>query len=134
MADPSPGPGATPLALALARRAWEDGEFRLAARYWEGSLRLDPLGELLEFAVSAEALTPAAAGAEGARHIGIRAPREVWQALLAPVPPPFFNDIMPARAFGLTLEGEAETFWQYYPAVRRLVDLLREEVNGAAVR
>ena len=34
---------------------------------------------------------------------------------------------MPARAFGLVVEGDEELFCQYYPAIRRLVDLLRGE-------
>jgi hypothetical protein len=39
------------------------------------------------------------------------------------------NDIAPAAAFGLTVSGDTETYWQYYPAIQRLVQLLREEWN-----
>ena len=62
---------------------------------------------------------------DGPGHLGFRGPEDVWRKILAAVPPPFHNDIVPARAFGLVQEGEAETFWQYYPAARRAVDLLR---------
>jgi hypothetical protein len=121
----------TPLSARLAARCAADGEFRLAARYWTGSLRLD-LGDtiadllLTDGAVSA-APAPRTAVSAGAGHVGVRAPAEVWAKLLAPIPPPFFNDILPAQAFGLVREGDAETFWQYFPAVRRAVELLREE-------
>jgi hypothetical protein len=126
------------LATRLANRCAADGEFRLMARYWDGSLRLDLGGEVLSFTVSAGQLRPApdpVSVPAGRGAIGLSAPTEVWEKILAPVPPPFFNDIMPAQGAGLVREGDPETYWQYYPAVRRLVDLLREESAGhAAVR
>jgi hypothetical protein len=104
-----------------------DGEFRLAARFRDGSFALDATGEKLTFLVEAGVVRPAGDGAWSAyAPIELRAPPEVWARILAPVPPRFFNDILPARAFGLKVEGPDETFWQYYPAVRRAVELLRE--------
>lgn len=119
------------LSARLAARCTTDGEFRLAARYWTGSLRFD-LGEtvaclLLTNGEVRAAEAPSAAVPAGAGHVGVRAPADVWARILAPIPPPLFNDILPAQAFGLVREGDAETFWQYFPAVRRAVDLLREE-------
>jgi hypothetical protein len=119
------------LSTRLAARCAADGEFRLAARYWTGSLRLDLDGTvayllLTDGAVRAAPSEPATVQT-GTGHITVRAPAEVWAKILAPIPPPHFNDILPAQAFGLVREGDAETFWQYFPAVRRAVDLLREE-------
>ena len=118
------------LSTRLAARCAADGEFRLAARYWTGSLRFD-LGETVACLLlsngevrAAEAL-PATVPVE-AGHIGVRAAAEVWSKILAPIPPPFFNDLPPAQAFGVVREGDVETSWQYYPAARRVVDL-REE-------
>ncbi len=112
----------------IAGRCREDGEFRLAARYWDGTLAID-LGDerVLDFSISGGQISHASAPLPPVPGIFIAAPREVWDRILAPIPPPLFNDIMPARAFGLTVDGDEETFWQYYSAVRRLVDILREE-------
>lgn len=115
-------------AASLAARAAGDGEFRLAARYWDGSLEVDLGNNVLRFAVNDGKLTPAA-GEAGGRAIRLAAPLETWAKVLAPIPPPFFNDILPAAVGGMVIDAEAETLWQYYPAVRRFVDLLREEVN-----
>ena len=54
--------------------------------------------------------------------LALRAPEELWAKLLAPVPPPMFNDIVPAAAFGFVVDGDPLTYWQYYPAVRRLIE------------
>ena len=59
-------------------------------------------------------------------QITLTAPAQLWREILKPVPPPFHNDIVPAQALGLEIGGDPEAFWQYYPAVRRMVDLLRE--------
>jgi hypothetical protein len=122
----------TPLTVRLAARCAADGEFQLSARYWTGSLRLDLDGTVIDLQLEDGIVTAArgspASGHPGAGHIGLRGPAEVWSKILAPVPPPFFNDVLPALAFGLERDGEVETFWQYFPAVRRTIDLLREEV------
>ena len=109
-----------------------DPEFSLMARYWTGSLRIG-LGddtvvlELTDGVVTGnrhgvEADAPPEPGA-----VGVSAPWELWERILAEVPPPFCNDVVPAQAFGLRVTGHEVTFWQYYPAVRRLVELLRAE-------
>jgi hypothetical protein len=120
------------LASRLAARCAADGEFSLAARYWTGSLGIDLGGQTVAFALTDGKIEAVDGAAVREYHVGLAAPREVWDKVLAPVPPPFFNDIMPARAFGLRVSGDEETLWQYYPAVRRLIDLLREEVADAA--
>ena len=113
----------TPNARTLADRWNADGEFRLAARYWDGSFTMDATGEPLTFIVEGGVVRPASQEGGWAPYAPIetRAPAGVWAKILAPIPPRFFNDIIPARAFGLRVEGPDETFWQYYPAVRRAV-------------
>ncbi len=108
----------------IAERCRGDGEFRLTARYWDGSLTLNLGDSALSFEIRAGEIHPAPAAPA---DITIRAPHDVWDRILAAVPPPRFNDIMPARAFGLVVDGDDEMFCQYYPAIRRLVDLIREE-------
>ena len=120
----------TSLSDRLAALCVADGEFRMAARYWTGTLVLR-LGDedatlLLENGVVRSAAVRAETAPSGPGHLLLRAPDDVWARILAPVPPPMFNDIVPAQAFGLVIEGEQETLWQCYPAVRRAVELLRE--------
>ena len=111
----------------IAALCQADGEFRLAARYWVAALTVDLGDGALSFASRAGEILPLTVSGAAAADITIRAPRDVWDRILAPIPPPGFNDIMPARAFGLVVEGDEEMFCQYYPAIRRLVDLLRGE-------
>lgn len=108
----------------IAERCRADGEFRLASRFWDGSLELDLGAERLAFTLAAGQIRP---GIESPADIRIAGPAATWERLLSPLPPPLFNDIMPARAFGLTVAGNDEMFSQYFPAIRRMVDILREE-------
>ena len=98
---------------------------RLAARYWTGSVRFDLGDDTITVAFDDGRLVTDA-GDSGDPSITLTAPAELWTQILLPVPPPFLNDIAPAQALGLHVGGDPETFWQYYPAIRRLVDLLRE--------
>jgi hypothetical protein len=116
-------------AVGIAARAAADGEFRLAARYWTGAVEFDFGDSNLCLAIVDGRPAAAASPAPGGQTFRLVAPAEVWAKVLAAVPPPFFNDIMPAAARGMRIEAEPETVWQYYPAVRRLVDLLREAAN-----
>ena len=108
----------------IAERCQADGEFRLAARYWDGSLVFDLSDKRLDFIIAGGRIAVADAKAP---DISLSAPVDLWAKILAPVPRPHFNDIMPARAFGLRVEGNEEMFSQYYPAIRRMVDLMRED-------
>lgn len=107
-----------------------DAEFGLLARYWTGSLQLRSGEETvwlrLSEGVPTAASGPVADGPAESRHLGVAAPTEVWSSLFEETPPPYLNDVMPAQAFGLSFEGEPETLWQYYPALRRLIELVRQ--------
>lgn len=100
-----------------------DGEFRLAARFWNGGLRLVMGGKTLTIGVSNGV---AQAGAEGEMGIvTLSASEEVWAQLTAMVPPRFFNDIAPLLEMGMELQGDPMVFAQYYPAIMRAIELLR---------
>jgi hypothetical protein len=116
----------------LARRVNEDGEFRLASRFWDASLRLDVGaeshvlcfhgGELCE-------VSPCAPHA--ACDVHISAPSEEWEKLLEPSPRPFYQDLLAAQIHhGFTLSEDPLAFAAYYPALRRLVEILRETRSG----
>ncbi|MCP5028448.1 MAG: alpha/beta fold hydrolase [Actinomycetia bacterium] len=50
--------------------------------------------------------------------------------MLAPIPEPFLNDVVPAQNRGLTREGDELTYWQYLPALQRIIELLRDSDPG----
>ena len=97
----------------------------MAARYWTGRVRFDLGDEVITVAYDDGRMVPMVPESTGP-EITLSAPAALWDEILQPVPPPMRNDIVPAQAFGLQIGGDPETFWQYYPAVRRMVDLLRE--------
>jgi hypothetical protein len=115
-----------------AARCKEDGEFHLASRYWTGSLEVDLGDEVVTLVlldgevVGAPPPASSQSSDHGAGRVVVTAPAEVWEQLLSPYPPPLFNDIVAAQASGLRIRRDTETFWQYYPAVRRAIDLLRD--------
>jgi pimeloyl-ACP methyl ester carboxylesterase len=120
----------------LAADCNADAEFGLAARYWTGSLRIDLGTECADLVLGAGRVTGTrpASGAlpDEPGLVGVHAAAELWDLILAPVPGAYLNDILPAMAAGLVQSGNTETFWQYYPAVRRAVDLLRIGRHGPA--
>lgn len=125
------------LNLALAafpERANGDGELRIAARLWTGVLRFDVGERMYSFPFEGGRLAEVMAGAAGENPVRpytvrVSAPEEDWRELLAPVPRPFYQDLYGAISrHGFAVDGDFETFFAYYPAVRRLIELLRIEV------
>ena len=118
------------MALALlteiewAAHCVADGEFRMAARYWTGGLVLEIGDRRLALRLSdGEAQAGPPAGEEGVLFLS--APESLWAKLLAPAPPPFFNDLGPALALGMQRRGDPELHAQYFGAVMRAIELLR---------
>lgn len=106
-----------------------DSEFRLAARYWDGSLRFEfgPDVYLLHLRDGEVASIDTKAGAEpGRADVVVKAPVEDWAKLLAKVPQPFYQEFYPASTHhGFRLEGDQDYIWPYYWALRRSAEILR---------
>ena len=119
---------------AVRKRANGDGEFRLHARFWNSRLRLGIGAQRFKVAVDSgqiESIEPWFGAI--AADIAINAPEQDWDALLAPVPKPFYQDLYPATLHhGFEVAGNAAQYCAYYPALRRLVEIMREVRNGAA--
>lgn len=102
-----------------------DGEFMLACRHWDGSLRLN-IGEQsvqLYFSAGQPSITPT----EGDKNLVFSAPEEVWQPILKVKPDRLMTDINLLVAGGIiAMEGTLVDHSQYYSATARLVELLRE--------
>lgn len=121
---------------ALAKRLIEacrgDGEFRLAARHWTGSLRLEsPEGACaMEVDDGKVGAIQPPLGADG--RIVLKASEEVWAKLLAAKPPRLYNDLSAILARKeMTLEADPVCYAQYYPAVMRALELLRPKTAQA---
>ena len=108
----------------LADLCNRDGEFKLAARFWNGALRLLVGDRALSLQLNngiAAARTLELSG----DVISISGPAGLWELLLAQTPPRFCNDIAPLMRAGMTVEGNITTYAQYYPAIMRMIELLR---------
>lgn len=113
----------------LPDAANNDGEFQIAARLWDGDVVLVSGDEAVRLAIKAGRITEAAAAApDTAAKIRIAGPAEGWAKMLEPAPPPFYQDIYAGVAHhGFQLHGALEDVGPYYPALRRLIELLRGE-------
>ena len=59
--------------------------------------------------------------------VQISAPTEDWERMLAPVPRPFNQDLFGAQLHhDVELNRDPLDYAAYYPALRRLVEILRE--------
>lgn len=109
----------------------EDGEFRISARFLDGALKLqfdeEPL--MLRFRNGKIASIERPAMFETADII-IKGPEASWREFLQPVPRPFFHDMFAAIVRkGFEWDGDAETFFAYYGAFRRMFQLMREHAT-----
>jgi hypothetical protein len=104
----------------------EDGEFRLAARFWTGSLglRIGSTAWTLNLQDGRVATMGRSRGEEA--EIRVEGPESEWLELLAAQPRPFYQDLWGATfRHGVRLEGDAASVAAYYGAIRRLIEVLR---------
>lgn len=118
-----------PTNVDFATRCAADGELRLAIRYWTGGLRFF-VGDQSLFLTVENGIPVVGDPGEGSDVLTLRGPEELWVQLLRAAPPRFANDITPAAALGLVLEGEALLFAQYGAAAQRAVELLRAPADS----
>lgn len=120
---------AFPDVAALAERFARDPELAIASRFWDGALHLGAERErvALRFAPGRPPRVEASAAPLGPRDVEVSAAPAEWAKLLAPVPPPFYQDVFGAASHHpVSLGGDFETLYAYYPAIRRVIELLRE--------
>ncbi len=106
-----------------------DPEFRLAARLWTTRLVLR-MGErryLLEIRDGEVREVVDEVTIFDPWEIELAGPEEGWEKLLQLIPPPFYQDVFPAILHhGFTMGGDLESLFAYYPAVRRMLDVVRD--------
>jgi hypothetical protein len=104
-----------------------DAEFRLAARFWTTSLRLETTSEAHLIQVADGRIQSVQAAGDAPGEVRIAASDEGWREFLKLRPRPFYQDLWGAMTHhGFALEGDLERFYPYYPAARRLFEILRE--------
>jgi hypothetical protein len=117
----------------LVARANDDGEFRLHARFWNARLRIGIGDQDTRLDVRDGALADAEHWFGGiAADLLVTATEPAWEALLARVPKPFYQDLHAATVHhGFRVSGDTRHYCAYYPALRRLIELMREVRHGA---
>ena len=113
----------------ILRAINEDPEFRLAARFWNGSFRLSMgpseayLFRVRDGAVVGLNREPTV---WDAWDFEVSGPPEGWAEIFARVPKPFYQDVASAIfRHGFVLGGDVESFFAYHAALRRVIDVMR---------
>jgi hypothetical protein len=111
----------------------QDGEFAIAARLWDATIGIDAgdTPHVLEIRGGRIVRFERDQGRAANCDFRIAAPADEWAEMLTPVPHAFFHDLFAAMSREhFTIEGDLMPMFPYYPALRRLVEIMR----AAAVR
>ena len=119
----------------LQEVANNDPEFCLAARFWDTALRMEMGNEALLLHIEKGRIVELVSGHQAIAfltpvHIVVSAPTSDWQRFLERIPKPFYVDLWSAMTHhGFKVSGDMESLYAYYPAVRRLFDIMRTLAN-----
>ncbi len=124
-------------AEAFRARLNEDAEFRLKARDMALSLAIDTGAGSRLLSIrdgvlrSVHGFVPLTEPVD----IVLKGSEDFWAKLLSPVPPPRFQNLYAGvRAGTCEAIGNGELYAAYFPALTRLIDVLREIENSQASR
>lgn len=122
--------GERPTTQQWAKSCAEDGEFMLAARYWDGGLRLVIGAQTLELSVRSGVPEPDEDLSGGV--IELAAEPSVWEKILTAVPERFHNDVMAnvMQSQGIQRNADPVVFAQYFAAAARAIELLRPAADA----
>lgn len=112
-----------------------DKEWTLAARYWYARIRFSIGADRYFMRVEDGRVTEFFAGTQGfdPYQIDIGAPAEVWEKMLAKVPPAYCQSFLPAQLFfGATLGGDLTAIYSHYAALERILAVMRRCHNAVA--
>jgi len=106
-----------------------DPEFSLASRYWNARLRLfigadDYAVHIVDGVVTS--VTKPEVSVFDSYTITVGGTEEAWEEILAADPRPFYQDFWSAyMRHGFVVAGDLELAYAYYPALRRMSEILR---------
>jgi hypothetical protein len=112
----------------LQAAANADPEFTLAARYWNTALSLESPSRALHVEIADGRVASCRDGQRGQpAAITVAGPDEGWAEFLAPVPRPFYQDLLGGcvQHHGFTLAGDVLSLSAYYQASQRLFAIMR---------
>jgi hypothetical protein len=112
----------------LRSSANADAEFRMAARYWNATLSLESPSRALRIEIADGQVTGCREGDPGEpATVTVTGPAEGWAEFLAPVPRPFYQDLIGGcvQHHGFALAGDLLSLSAYYQATARLFALMR---------
>jgi hypothetical protein len=112
----------------LQASANADPEFRLAARYWSGTLSLESPTRALRVEIAEGRIANCREGEAGQpATITVAGPDDGWAQFLAPEPRPFYQDLLGGcvQHHGFTVAGDMLTLSAYYQATQRLFAVMR---------
>lgn len=113
-----------------------DPEFRLQARYWNTQFRVVTESQNLLVRLRDGEVVTVDAGATpfDTWDFQLAGTDEHWAALLALIPPPFYQDYYAAMLYhGFRIEGNMKLIMSYYPAIRRTREVLAQVVGAQEV-
>jgi hypothetical protein len=108
-----------------------DPEFRIAARFWNSAVRLEMGDDALLIRIEKGQVAEVLSGRQAftflvPANVIISAPAAEWRKFLERVPQPFYVDLFGASSHhGFSVGGDMEHLYAYYPALRRLFDIMR---------
>jgi hypothetical protein len=112
----------------LQATANSDPEFRLAARYWTATLSLESSSRALRVDIADGQVVSCREGDPGQpATITVVASDGGWAQFLAPVPRPFYQDLLGGcvQHHGFTVGGDLLSLSAYYHASQRLFAIMR---------
>ena len=121
---------------AVRTKANADGEFSRHAKFWNATIRLGMGRRNVRLRIDDGVVDAIERGSGGMGvDLAIQAPDADWDALLAALPPPFYQDLYPASLHhGFDIVGSLADYCAYYPAIRRLIEIMREAHVGETRR
>ena len=114
--------------IELEKAVNTDPEFALAARYWTATLAFATPDEALRVEIADGRVVACAERPPGApATITVTGPEAGWNELLAPVPRPFYQDLLGGcvQHHGFQVSGDMLALSAYYHATQRLVAIMR---------
>ena len=115
----------------LAAACNADGEFVLAARRWSGAVRFRIDDHVIGLSLRDGVAGPWSTADRGVPTVEFSGPASVWDQIFAPRPPRLLNDLLPAEFTGqLIRSGDEMAYWQYFPAIARIVEIVRESAGA----
>tara|TARA_Y100001970_G_scaffold179520_1_gene218462 strand:+ start:14357 stop:14749 length:393 start_codon:yes stop_codon:yes gene_type:complete len=116
----------------VGAKCGDDEQFVQATKFWDGSLRLGIGDTCVVFRFDSGKLQSAYEGdddySDASGSFGLNASIEAWNQLLSQTP----NDeqlTVTGWAGDVIRTGDRDTYWRYYPALRRLIELAGEELR-----